>query len=160
MIENQVLKEIMGDFYNGPDQEMMVISAEERDEFWQWVANAGTLMTIDSEQPPRINDEKFGSQCYGNSQIETVNKNVYYYEGFTKINNHFIYHAYNVSENHVVDVTANKYFLDEIAGLLPVNYYGINIPIAFILELNGRSVERNEINIRPLLKLYWNRVRN
>ena len=61
-----------------------------------------------------------------------------YYEGFTLINNHYHLHAFNSLNGRVLDVTAMNQadFFQDINGILPSIYYGINSPGDFIKAQN------------------------
>lgn len=159
MISENIASEIRRDFNVSPDQEMLPISVGEAELFWDWFRKCSELTTVDVDLPPRINDKSLLGQCYANSQFEAVNNNCDYCEGFMKVKGHFYYHAYNVSLNRVVDVTANEYFIDDVTGLLPIDYYGIIIPNDLIWDINGEAIDTYEKNrIKPLLKTYWERT--
>jgi hypothetical protein len=157
MIREQKIKELVHYSFNtNGDADYLRISHDRLDLFWDWfysTANYYQELSGDKE----YSDASFlRNRCIGNSQTAAVKHGLHYIEGFaTSDKQSYLFHGFNLLNDQIVDVTVNsnpKAF--EETGKL-VGYLGVSIPLHFIMEKNAEVVNRNSLNIPPLLYLYF-----
>lgn len=155
---NQIIDEIIHNFYSGSDTQTLVLRQSEKSNFWKWFASNVRKFSV-SNYPDLnfINDSNFAGGCFGNSQIIAFKSEKEYCEGFAKVKGNFIFHGFNISNNEVEDYTVlnNKEIFYDMNGDLPNIYYGIKIPKEFIEQCNKMEIEENQLNINHLIDKFF-----
>lgn len=134
MISIETETQIRTDYYQSDDQNTLMITADEAENFWTWFQqNAIPMQSIVAAQAA-VNEHYGPGECFHNAQTEALLHGIPYYEGFFVVNQHNYLHAYNGINGQALDVTAinNRNIFRQANGEMPVRYYGIEIPHGFI----------------------------
>lgn len=157
MIKPDILQQIKQDFNTSGGNSFLKVPDDEIEEFWKWFAQQSTVIDPAETLDSNIIEEGYEpNRCFGNAQYLFCRKGVSYFEGFVIAGLSFIHHGYNVSDNLVHDVT----YYSNIEEFLKVNgkplgpYYGIEIPVEFILK-NKDSVDGKGYNTPLLYLAFW-----
>jgi hypothetical protein len=130
----------------------LIISDDQKEKFWQWFKEkANWYYAVPSDE---LVDTEFEGNCFDIAQKISQEKNMDYLEGFVLTTLDPTYHGFNLSDNKVKDYTARKHQEDYKfmnSGQLPTEYCGIKIPDELIKAENSNHIEKNSINLRPLL---------
>ncbi len=150
------ISEIKSDFQSSPDNQIIDLSDSTKQmAFGEWFEKRSIKLNVcDKPNKSLINKTNIAGRCYGNSQSNALQNEIEYYEGFVKLNGTNIMHGFNVSEGKVQDYTAlsNPKEFTDWNGKSPTEYCGVKIEKEFIEKHNGEDLQKNYVNIPPLLE--------
>lgn len=134
MIDAATVIRIRMDYYQSDDQNTLMTTPDEADQFWDWFQNNAVAMPIDGAGGIQNHARYAAGECFRNAQTEALQNGSRYAEGFIVVNAHNYSHAFNVIGGRVTDVTANSHLdtFRQANGMLPDQYYGVEIPQNFI----------------------------
>lgn len=135
------------------DYQMHCFDNDEEDKFMEWfLENAYSFKTSSILNESIINDSKvIANRCFGNSQYIANKYNSEYVEGFILYEDSYIPHGFNLCSDRVNDFTLTKV---SSVNKLPKEYYGIIIPIDFIIKKQREDIDLPSINT-PLIIEYF-----
>ncbi|WP_319503755.1 hypothetical protein [Bacteroides graminisolvens] len=123
----------------------------EVEDFFIWFFENAYVFDVSSTLDEAIlNDRKIiESRCFGNSQYIANKYRKGYLEGFILYSTYDIYipHGFNMHDEKVEDYTLAPNDLSS-------EYYGIIIPIDFVLKYNGKDIDSPSANASLLVEYY------
>lgn len=157
MITEQAVKDrVHYSFNTNGDADYLRIADEHSELFWDWFYSNAVQYEIMSTEQGYADPAFLRNRCIGNSQVGGVRLGLHYVEGFASSDGQsYLFHGFNLLNGHVVDVSINSNpEAFEKSGALS-HYLGIEIPLDFVMGENAELINKNILNIPPLIYRYF-----